>query len=168
MSTRKVHIISGFPGTGKSKAAEMLPGIVIDLESSDFHWMDHKAEVKVQHPEWPSNYIAAIRALAFETDGLKNYRDLLYVVISAHKEILDRLDDLGIDYAVAFPALEAKEEYLQRYVNRGNTPEFIEKLSANYEKFISDLRSHGKPEIVLGAGEYLFDKLNDCHFDIKY
>ena len=168
MSTRKVHIISGFPGTGKSTAAKLLPGIVIDLESSDFHWTDPKAEEKVQHPEWPANYITAIRALAFETDGLKNYRDLLYVLISGHAQVLNRLDELGIDYAISYPALDAKEEYLQRYIDRGNTPEFIEKLSANYEKYIADLKSHGKPEIPLAEGEYLFDKLNDCNFDIKY
>lgn len=168
MSTRKVHIISGFPGTGKSTAAKLLPGIVFDLESSDFHWIDPKAEVKVQHPKWPANYISAIRALAFETDGLKNYRDLLYVVISAHKEILDRLDELGIDYAVSYPDITAKEEYIQRYIDRGNTPEFIAKLDANYEKFIADIRSHGKPEIPLAEGQYLFDRLNDRNFDIKY
>lgn len=169
MSTeRKVHIIAGFPGTGKSSAAKLLPGIVIDLESSDFHWIDPKAKQRVQHPEWPANYITAIRALAFEPDGLKNYRDLKFVCISSHKEILDRLDELGIDYAVAYPAPEAKEEYLYRYVERGNTPEFIAKLESSFEKFIEDIRSHGKPEIPLGEYEYLFDVLNDCNFDIKY
>ena len=167
MSTqRKVHIISGFPGTGKSTAAKLLPGIVIDLESSDFHWIDPKAEVKKLHPAWPANYISAIRALAFETDGLKNYKDLLYVLISGHREVLNQLDELGISYAVSYPALDAKEEYISRYVGRGNTPDFIKKLDANFEKFIADLQSHKKFEIPLGEGEYLFDKLNDHTFEI--
>ena len=166
MSTRKVHIISGFPGTGKSTAEKLLPGIVIDLESSDFHWIDPKAENKELHPEWPANYIKAIQALAFETDGLKKYQDLSYVLISGHREVLNRLDELGIDYAVSYPTLEAKEEYISRYIGRGNTSDFIKKLDANFERFIADLQSHNKFEIPLREGEYLFDKLNNCTFEI--
>lgn len=168
MSTRQVHIISSFPGTGKSTAAKLLPGVVIDLESSDFHWMDPKAETKIENPEWPKNYINTIRALAFESESHPDYKDLLYVLISGHREVLEQLDLLGINYAVSFPSLDSKEEYLQRYIDRGNTEDFIKKLGANYENFIRDLRSHGKPEIELGAGEYLFDKLNDINLKIDY
>ena len=128
--------------------------------------IDPKAEVKELHPAWPVNYISAIRAFAFETDGLKNYKDLLYVLISGHREVLNQLDELGINYAVSYPALDAKEEYISRYVGRGNTPDFIKKLDANFEKFIADLQSHKKFEIPLGEGEYLFDKLNDHTFEI--
>ena len=167
MSTqRKVHIISVFPGTGRKTAAELLPGIVINLESSRFHWIDPKAKEKIPHPEWPANYITAIRALAFETDGLKKYKDLLYVLISGHKQILSRLDELGINYAISYPSLDAKDEYISRYMGRENSPVLIEDLEKNYEKYIDEMRSHNKFEIPLEEGEFLFDKLNDHTFEI--
>ena len=163
MSTHR-YIISGFAGIGKSTAAYNLPGIVYDLESSDYHWSFMHDGTKVLNPEWPMNYVKAIIGLALETNDYK-YRDLLYICISAHREVLDVLDELDIKYAVAFPSYDTKDEYIERYISRGNSPEFIAKLRENYETFIDDIRSHGKVEICLKKGEFLFDKLDKVSFE---
>ena len=35
-------IIAGFPGVGKSEAAKIIPGVVMDVESSEWHWNEDK------------------------------------------------------------------------------------------------------------------------------
>ena len=163
MSTR--YIISGFDCIGKSTAAYNLPGIVVDMEPSDYHWTFMHDGEKTLNPEWPINYIKAIIGLALETNDYK-YRDLLYICISAHKEVLDYLDELDIKYAVAFPDYSAKDEYIERVERRvGSDPKVIAKFKENYETFIDDIRSHGKVEICLKKGEFLFDKLDKVSFE---
>ena len=70
MITTKV--ISGFPAIGKSFLASKFRTMVRDLESSDYHWMKNSndefilndAGQKIPNPDWPKNYIEAIKALA--------------------------------------------------------------------------------------------------------
>lgn len=152
-------IIAGFPGVGKSEAGRRLPGKVIDLESSDFHWIVQPDGKKVAHPEWPDNYIRAIKALALETEGLKNYKDLEFICISTHAEVLSRLQDDCIGFFVAYTTA-TKETMIQRYIDRGNTPEFVEKLFTNYDAWIENIKAHDEwHKLVIDENAFLGDFL---------
>ena len=110
-------IIAGFPGVGKSEAAKLIPGVVMDVESSDYHWNEDKS----LNPLWPDNYLDYVKIL-LETDGLEEYRDLLYICISTHADTLKRLRKLQIPFVIAVP--EDKEETIARYRERGNSEAF--------------------------------------------
>lgn len=180
----KPMIIAGFPGVGKSTATNIFnsmdmykknsdrPVIInnlygigmnncenycIDLESSSFHWIIDKDGNKHLHPEWPVNYINAIKLLLFETRGLEKYKNLKYVCISTHKDVLNALRDQEIEFCIVAPL--SKKKTIERYKKRGSSEEFIKKLDENWDTFMNDLDSYDMP--VIKTDEYLFDILRD-------
>lgn len=165
-STDKI-IIAGFPGIGKSKAAEVLEGIVYDGESSDFHWLKPannkvEAETKMKEnildPIWPDNYLQFIKMLAYETDGVSAYKDLVYIYISTHEEVLSHLRKYHIPFVIVVP--EDKDETVARYRERGNSESFIKKLEENWDIWMDNFKSYDMPIIRLKPGMYLSDILD--------
>lgn len=160
----KPMIIAGFPGVGKSTAAKLFgttdienENRCIDLESSDFHWIIDKDGGKHLHPEWPVNYINAMKLLLFETRGLEKYKNLKYVCISTHKDVLSALRDQEIEFCIVAPL--SKENAIERYKKRGSSKEFIQKLDENWDTYMNDLNSYDMP--VIKTDEYLYDILRD-------
>lgn len=143
-------IIAGFPGVGKSTAAKMNDRF-IDMESSDYHWIYDKDGNKFVNPEWPNNYINEILCVADDPSVTDKY-----VLISTHNEVLK---GLFFDYDIALIAVipYTKELYINRYIERGNTKEFIEKLDKNFENFIQSVKDVGIP--VIATDKYLCDLL---------
>ena len=111
-------IICGFAGIGKSTLALQQAGVV-DLESTPFN------------KDW-KRYITV--ALHMQKNGYT-------VLMSCHKEVRDLLRANDVDYTVAIPHKERKEEYLQRYKKRGNDSDFIKLLSDNFESWIKEIES---------------------------
>lgn len=131
-------IVAGFPGVGKSTAAKENPDLFLDLESSDYHWIVNDKGQKVCNPRWPNNYFQAILDAAFKPFNPTN-EIYIYVLISTHKEILDLLRKCHIYYMAVVP--KTKIIYIQRYIDRGSSDEFIESLNNNFEKYIKDIES---------------------------
>lgn len=101
------------------------------------------------NPEYPSNYINAI---------LENMDKYKYLVIPSDSRVLADLKDKHIPYILCFPERKAKEEYRKRYLQRGNTEEFIDIFIGGWDNFMKSLRhdTYGA-KIVLNEGEYLLD-----------
>lgn len=162
----KILIISAFPGMGKSHFAKEVERTrdhlnemgcdvdVIDLESSDFHWIQDAERHKSLNPEWPENYFQAIkgiitRAISYE----KCYEDFLelkvkptIILTSSHHEVITGLYNMAvlnpqyhIDYCVVVPTKDRLDEFVESYEKRGNTPEFIKLLKANWNKWINEI-----------------------------
>lgn len=154
-------IISGFAGIGKTYYANKFPDVSIDLDSSNFKWIFDKTIQNINieerkglcnkkiNPAWPMNYIEAIKD-ANEKFGI--------VFISIDEEIRMILKDLGIRYFVAFPALDCKDEYIERYKSRNNGINFINLLEVKYEEWIQGLLTESN-QIRLRKGEYISDKI---------
>lgn len=170
MKEYKKIIIAGFPGVGKSYAGTANPGVVADLESSDFHWIYDKDGNKHQHPAWPYNYFQAAEMLALETEGLPDYKDLMYVCISTHHEVLKILKDHKIPFVIYAP--ESKDVALRRYAERGSSEAFIKSLDENWDKYMNDLKEIDMPMIMSdtylkealdmdGTYAYMLDKINN-------
>lgn len=126
----KGKIICGFAGIGKSHLARCRAGVA-DLESTPFE-KDWKRYVKVAKHMADSGYI---------------------VLLSCHRELREELRLQKIDYTVALPPKDFKEDYILRYQERGNNDAFIDLLEDNWDSFLKTLPN----EKVLIVKRFLTD-----------
>ena len=154
-------VISGFAGIGKTTLQKNYPN-VIDLESSDFKWIYQNEDIelmneekrkgiteRVRNPLWPYNYVKVIMQKLNEYD---------IVLISQDNEVRDCLKENNCKYYACFPQKECKEEFIQRYINRGNNEKFINLISNNFEDWIDALMNE-ENKIIMEPGEFLENTL---------
>ena len=111
-------IFCGYAGVGKSTAAKKIVRVV-DLESTPFQ------------KDWETYARVA-----------KHMSDQGYIVlVSCHKELREELRRIGADYIVVYPEKNQKEIYRQRYIERGNTPEFIETQMKHWDEWVGATQS---------------------------
>ncbi len=139
-------IISGFAGIGKTGLQEYAPFYsqkkIFDLSSSFFR----------KNPGWEKVYCDLIESVA------KNYD---YVFISTHNMVIDELINRQIKFYVVYPRKYCKDEYIQRYFNRGNSEEYINKFVKNWDFFIDMLDNlQSDYKITLRTGQYLSDVID--------
>ncbi len=158
---KKTLIIAGFAGIGKTTLAKKYKNVV-DIESSPYKWdysnMDTRDVEKLKglpdrkiNEKFPENYIQAIKEAASKYD---------IVCAWIHpEEILPIYDKNNIDYVLAFPSKEALTEYKQRFLQRGNNNEYINKVLSTYDKRFKQFMSSRHEKFILEYGETLEDKL---------
>lgn len=111
-------IFCGYAGVGKSTAASKFVGVV-DLESTPFQ------------KDWETYARVA-----------KHMSDQGYIVLlSCHKELREELRRIGTDYIVVYPEKNQKEIYRRRYIERGNTEEFIETQMKHWDEWVGATQS---------------------------
>lgn len=152
-------IISAFPGTGKThffnEFSKQVP--VHDSDSSKFSWLETESG-KVRNPDFPNNYIDHIKSI--ESSGI--------VLVSSHLEVRNALNFNNMRYYLVFPEIACKEEYLQRYKDRGSPDSFIQLLDKMYETWVDELLSCNTPnciKVVLGPKQYVTDVFPTIGFD---
>ena len=149
-------ILIGSRRIGKTTLAKKYMKDVIDLESGNFKWIENgntestKGDNKrTQNPRYPINYLEAIK------EANSKYK---VVLISQHEVIRKCLDAVKLDYIIAYPDIQLKDEYIERYRHRGNNENFINLISREWNNWISalnDIEGHNK--IVLKSGQFLED-----------
>ena len=149
-------VISGFPGIGKSYAQQNFTknksGIFLDSDSSNFSWVINTDGTKVRNSDFPKNYIEHIQ---------ENMNTADIICVSAHKPVLDALNEYKIPHVLVYPAYELKDEYLERYKKRGSSAEFIKSMSENWQLYIRRMVNDICPnKIQLSAGQYLKDVMD--------
>ena len=130
-------IVSGFPGIGKTTYAKIYPQAIRDLESSDYHlFNDLLTGEKKQNPDWPGNYIEAIKNL--DKSGM--YRRVL---VSSHQTIRTAMKEAGIKYTNIYPedSKEMMDIMLKRYEDRGSPKKFIEDIRWNWKSYIGGMHN---------------------------
>lgn len=75
------------------------------------------------------------------------------VLLSCHRELREELRLQKIDYTVALPPKDFKEDYILRYQERGNNDAFIDLLEDNWDSFLKTLPN----EKVLIVKRFLTD-----------
>lgn len=138
---RETTIISGFPGVGKSeffKNQESHGKVCLDSDSSEFSWVkdENGNNTKVRNPNFPSNYIDHIKANIGEVD---------IILVSSHDVVRQALKEADIKYVLVYPKIDAKEEYIRRYKQRGNNDAFIKFISDNWDEFITNMQNETFP-----------------------
>lgn len=155
MKEFKAMVICGFPGVGKTSAANNRTNIC-DAESSGFSWVfdpEKPNKPRERNPEFPNNYGAYIAKLA----SPYGYD---VVLASSHKGVREELDRRGIDYVIVVPEKNAKDAYMKRYIERGSNAEFVNLLYENWEAWLDEIENNGKHAVIhLAASEYLSDFL---------
>ena len=145
-------VISAFPACGKSYFYSMFDD-VLDSDSSLFSWIKEDGE-KIRNPEFPQNYFEHIK---------QNYhnKNLDYIFVSSHKEIRDLMKENNIPYVLVYPSKKLKAEWIGRCYLRGSSPEFIENLCKNWDKWVEEcMYDNGAVfKIELKSGEYLSNYL---------
>jgi hypothetical protein len=82
-------------------------------------------------------------------------------MVSSHKEVRDELVRNGIEFTLVYPEYKIKEDYIQRYIDRGSPESFIKLLNNNWENWISELEEQtGCDKVKLKKGQYLSDVIN--------
>ena len=103
--------------------------------------------------QFPDNYLSAISQVA-------NYHPKSIQLVSTHNTVLAGLDSLRLPHVVVRPAMDLKDQYIQRYKDRGSPAPFCELMDTMWDRFIKDLMNHSMSsqyvlEIVLLGGEFL-------------
>jgi len=154
-------IIAAYAGTGKTTAASLYPQTVTDfvcmpykytLEQGDDLGEAGKANPNnVMRDEWPRNYVNALKA------AMAGCRALL---IPTDMFVLWLLQSENIPYWLAYPRREAKDVYHKRFLERGNTEDFIDVFIGGWDSFLDAFEqdTYGR-HIVLEPHQYLSDVL---------
>lgn len=120
MEEQKTKIYSAFPGTGKSsycrKFLHNSDKIVLDSDSSKFNKSD-----------FPNNYINHIK---------NNINKVHIIFVSSHIVVREALEENKLQFTLIYPNMTLKNEYLERYRNRGNSSLFIKLIDENWDRWI--------------------------------
>ena len=155
-------IIASYAGTGKTTLANMYPEKYIDfvlmpykyeLEPDRDYGESGKANLdNILRHDWPYNYVAAIQEV------MKEEKHLL---IPTDWHTLTFLCMNNIPYVLCYPQQDAKEEYHQRFLDRGNNEYFIDVFIGHWDNFMTlfkqDTFGH---HVILRPNEYLCDAID--------
>jgi hypothetical protein len=154
-------IIAAFDGVGKTyfcnhvedaKDFDCMPYkyLLPETDSDSLEGEKAKANFDLEmNPKYPENYIHAI---------LENKDSCEYLVIPSDYRVLAGLAFQNVPYILCFPTNSAKEEYLKRFRQRGNTEDFIDIFIGGWDDFMVALRKdrYGV-KVILDKNEYLLD-----------
>jgi len=124
----RTRIISAFPGTGKSVFHKNNPTTTLDSDSSNFSWSYMTGE-KERHPAFPFNYINHIK---------KNIGRYEFIFVSSHEVVRKALIDNAIFFYWITPIADRKEEFIQRYKDRGNEEVFVKLLETKWDDWMDE------------------------------
>lgn len=138
MKEKETLLLSAFPGTGKSYFYKNSDKKVLDSDSSTFDKSD-----------FPQNYINHIKSNIGKAD---------VICISSHEEVRDALVENDLKFTLVYPDISLKEEYIERYKERGSPDSFVKLLDANWENWIGQLEKQKDcNHIILTSGEFISD-----------
>ena len=131
-------LCAGFPAVGKSYFYNHSELKVLDSDSSKF-----------DKSFFPKNYIDHIKANLGKVD---------IILISSHEVVRDALVEDGLDFTLVYPNIDLKQEFIERYKQRGSSESFIKLVSDNCNEWITQLQNqNGCKKIELSTGQYLSD-----------
>ena len=128
----RTKIISAFSGTGKSYYHNNHPTTTLDSDSSGFSWSKDENGNKIRNPEFPQNYINHIK------ENIGKYE---IIFVSSHKEVRDALLNNCLYFYLIYPEQHRKDEYIKRYIERGDPQSFINLIETNWRSWINELEN---------------------------
>lgn len=140
----RIQIISGFPGVGKSTYIKQCDDDAM-LDSDSSKW---------GKDDFPNNYVDYIDKMINEGKT---------ILCSSHEEVRKELESRGFKYAIVYPDISLKDEYITRYTERGSPEGFLKLLDEQWDNFIKSCEdSKAVKQYVLQSGEYMSDVLDEA------
>lgn len=158
-------LICGFPGVGKSHLTQAV------YESRDDRVITDSDSSLFPKDAFPQNYIAHLgNLIRVANESWRTH----YILCSTHAIVLKEFAAKQWRHYVVFPERGLKEEYLQRYRDRGSPEAFISLLNNKWDSFMDDLEAHVASNseyaipVRLTSGQYLSSvNLTPAGEDIK-
>lgn len=152
-------VVAAYSGVGKSAFAAMEPEKVLDFIAMPYkYYLDTdidngeagKADPdNVMRPDWPYNYVAAIKEI---------YKEDKLILIPSDLHVLQLLREEAIPYVLVYPRRDAKDAYRKRFIDRGNTEDFINIFIGHWDHFFDALeRDPCERHIVLRPDQFIAD-----------
>lgn len=150
-------VISGFPGVGKTYLYNSIKAKGIKVSDSDS---------SLYKGQFPLEYLDHIEDLVHDSD-------VDVILVSSHEEVRKGLQDRGIKYILVYPDINSKNQYIERYIDRGSSIEFITLLSNKWEEWITTIENSSElkyklEENVFGKSlplEYCYDEIINLFLD---
>ena len=93
-------------------------------------------------------------------DVKKQFALVDYIFISTDSDGLKLLQNQGFEIILVYPQNELRNEYLDRYISRDNSYEFIGIFMKHWDLWINELKEQKYcKHIILKSGQYLQDVL---------
>lgn len=145
----KTQIIAAFPGTGKSYFVANLgtTSTAIDLDTNDYT-QGYDKNGKVINNEFPDNYLHAIKQAIGQAT---------YLFVGCQPEVLDMLRKEDMNIVLVYPERQLKDEYMNRFNERGSSHEFSNLIFNRWDQFINYLEAQNSQRLILKSGEYISD-----------
>jgi hypothetical protein len=138
---KNTKIISAFPGCGKTHLFKNTDLIILDSDSSKF---DKK--------HFPDNYIKHIK---------ENIGKVDIILVSSHDVVRKALVENDIFFYLIYPNIELKDDYIDRYKERGSPENFINLLDSKWIQWITEVENQSNCfKIELSKNQYLSDILD--------
>ncbi|MCP4761947.1 MAG: hypothetical protein GY870_09195 [archaeon] len=142
MEHRKTKIISAFCGTGKTYICNQKNISAVEIE----YW-------KYKEKGLQKEYCKDVEREIGKVD---------YIFISTDPEGLEILQEKRFNITLVYPEKRLRNEYLDRYIDRDSSHDFIGAFMKYWDTWIDALNKQKcKKHIVLKSGEYLYDKIGD-------
>lgn len=148
-------VIAGFPGVGKTYAAEHSEewGMkIVEVETSPFLWVNEEDGLLRRNREYPENYYKEVLA------HLTNGQSVDVILVDAHSIIQQVLLKHNVRFVTVYPRDICREEYLRRYIRSGKPFPFVDTINENWDSLINDGKERakkGQDISFLGSDAYL-------------
>ena len=140
-------VIAGYPSLGKSTYCKEKSNNSLDLESSIYS----RNQDGTMNEEFPGNYINTLKWHLVNM----NWK---YIFTACHAVVRDTMKNDKIQFVILYPTKDRKEEILKLCRERGNHEDFINKLSENWDAWISQLEQEPNA-YALGPNEFISNEL---------
>lgn len=161
---KNTKIIAAYPACGKSYFAENARDyfegefpIVLDSDSSQFSWIYENGEkTDKRNPDFPQNYINHIKNNIGKAD---------IIFVSSHDVVRKALGKNKIKFTLVVPQKNCLNEWMIRYINRGNDNDFIDTQINNWDKWLDEIdeeKGTYSKIIKLEQRQYISDVIHKC------
>ena len=161
---KKTKVIAAYPACGKSYFTENARDffdnenpIILDSDSSKFSWIyEDGIKTDKRNPDFPQNYINHIKENIGKAD---------VIFVSSHSVVRKALSKNNIKFTLVVPKKICLNEWMIRYINRGNDNDFINAQIDNWDKWLNEIdeeKGTYSKLIKLDQSQYISDIIHKC------
>ena len=158
-------LVLAYPGTGKTFLADNYEN-VSDFEFQHYRYdygiykhlpleqIKGNTDKRTNNPEWPNNFFEAL------TNELEKGRIVLVPFATSLLEVLDYLEEAkNVRVIFAIQDKNSFEQLAEKFRQRGNAEEFIERRRADFQKCHDIIEKSKFEKVIIEPSQYLYDAL---------